>query len=344
MAGSARGFASDNQSGVHPEVLAAIQVANQGHVHSYGDDPYTDEAVAAFREHFGERVEVFFVLTGTGANVTALASLTRSHNAIICAETSHLNTDECAAPEKFTGCKLLTTPSSDGKLTVALIGTRLRGRLDEHQAQPNVVSITQVTELGTVYTPAEIREIADFAHEQGLLLHMDGARLSNAAAALGLELAEVSGDAGVDVLSFGGTKNGLLLGEAVVFFNAELASTYRFARKQGTQLVSKMRFVSAQFTALLSNDRWRRNARHANEMARLLERLVQGVNAVDITQKVEANAIFARLPKEAIPTLQERYFFYVTDEELGEVRLMTSFDTTEEDVRGFAALIKEVLG
>jgi len=343
MSANPRGFGSDNHAGIHPEVLAAIAAANVGHVHSYGDDPYTEEAVVHFREHFGEEVEVFFAFNGTAANVLSLAGITRPHNAVICAESSHLHTDECGAPEKFTGCKLLTVPVEDGKLTLEAVAGSMPGRGDEHQVQPGVVSITQATELGTVYRPDEIRALADFAHGRGMRLHVDGARLVNAAAGLGVSLREITADVGVDVLSFGGTKNGLLLGEAVVFFDPELARDFRFVRKQGMQLASKMRFIAAQFTALLSEDLWLRNARHANEMARRLADRIEGIPQVEITQKVEANGVFAALSKEMIPKLQNEYFFYVWDEEKGEVRLMASFDTTEEDVDGFARLIEETL-
>ena len=338
-----RGFASDNHAGIHPEVLEAIAAANVGHVHSYGDDPYTREAVVKFREHFGKQVEVFFVFNGTSANVLGVAAANRSFNAVICAQGAHLNTDECGAPEKFTGCKLLSVPSEDGKLTVETIEKHVKGRGDEHQVRPNMISITQSTEMGTVYKPEEIRTLADFAHGRGMRLHMDGARLANAAAGLELGLEEITAAVGVDILSFGGTKNGLLLGEAVVIFDPELAKDFPFVRKQGMQLASKMRSIAAQFTALLSDDLWLKSARHANRMARRLASRVEGIPGVEITQKVEGNGVFAALPKAAIPRLQEEVFFYILDEEKGVGRWMASFDTTEEDVDSFAALIEKTL-
>ena len=343
MAERIRGFGSDNHAGVHPQVMAALGRVNAGHVHSYGDDIYTEEAVAAFRDALGPEVEVFFVFNGTGANVTALAAITEFYDAVICAESAHLNIDECGAPERVGGVKLLTVPAPDGKLTPEGILSRITGRGDEHQVRPRVVSVTQATELGTVYAPDELRALADCAHERGLYLHVDGARIANAAAGLGLELREITGDCGVDVLSFGGTKNGLMLGEAVVFFDAELVAHYRFARKQGMQLTSKMRFVAAQFTALLRDGLWRKNAAHANAMAELLAARVRAIDGVEIVYAVQANAVFARLPLDVIPVLQQEFFFYPWDAERGEVRWMTSFDTTEADVDEFAALISKTM-
>ncbi len=341
--GANRGFGSDNHAGVHPEVLEAIVAANTGHAHSYGDDPYTREATAILRRHFGDGAEPFFVFNGTGANVTALAALTRSFEAVICADTSHLHIDECGAPEQVGGVKLLALPTADGKLTPELVRSKMTGRGDEHQVRPRVVSITQTTELGTVYTPAEMAALAECAHAGGLYLHVDGARFANAAAALGVDLRAISTDVGVDVLSFGGTKNGLMLGEVVVFFDRELARDYRYARKQGMQLASKMRFVAAQFSALLQGDLWRRSAAHANAMAQLLEQKVRQIEGVEVTQRAEANAVFARLPLDVIPVLQEQFFFYVWDAARGEVRWMTAFDTTAEDIEDFVACIKKTL-
>lgn len=338
-----RGFASDNHAGVHEEVLQAIAQANKGHVHSYGDDVYTKEAIEVLRQHFGAAAEVFFVFNGTGANVTVLAALTRSFEAVICAETSHLNIDECGAPEQIGGVKLLALPTADGKLNPEAVAAKLTGRGDEHQVRPRVISITQTTELGTVYTPEEMAALADCAHEKGLYLHVDGARFANAAAALGVELRAISADVGVDVLSFGGTKNGLMLGEAVVFFDGNLARDYRYARKQGMQLASKMRFIAVQFSALLQGGLWRRSAEHANAMAQLLESQVRGLPGIEITQHRQANAVFVRLPKEIIPILQEQFFFYEWDAAAGEVRWMTAFDTSAEDVEVFVACIKKTL-
>lgn len=338
-----RGFASDNNAGVHPQILRAMARANQGHVVAYGDDPYTESASGTFKGIFGEETEVFFVYNGTGANVLSLQALTRSFQAVICAETAHINEDECGAPEKFTGCKLLTIPTGNGKITVDQIRPHLQALGNEHHAQPRVISITQATELGTVYRPEEILAITRFAHENGLLVHLDGARICNAAAALNTGLRKATRDLGVDVLSFGGTKNGAMFGEAVAFFNPDLARNFKFIRKQGTQLASKMRFIAAQFEALLTDDLWRRNAEHANSMAALLARQVRDMAQIEIVQPVDANAIFAKIPKEHLQSIRQQYFFYVWDEGRSIVRWMTSFDTTEEDVMGFVSLLRKVL-
>ena len=339
-----RSFASDNNAGVHPEVLAAVGRANVGHVRAYGDDPFTEAALARLREQLGERAHPFLVFGGTGANVLGLQAVMRPHEAVICSDFAHINLDECGAPERYVGCKLLGVPSPDGKLTPELVRARISGVGVEHHVQPRVVSVSQATEYGTVYTPAELRALADFAHANGLFLHVDGARIANAAAALSVPLRDITQDAGVDVLSFGGTKNGLLGGEAVVFFSPDHAAGFRFIRKQGMQLASKMRFVAAQFEALLSDDLWLRSARHANDMARRLEQKVRAVPGVTVTQPVEANAVFATVPREAIPVLQEAFFFYVWSEPRSEVRWMASWDTTEDDVDAFAATIASALG
>ncbi|HVQ37320.1 MAG TPA: low specificity L-threonine aldolase [Pyrinomonadaceae bacterium] len=338
-----RSFASDNNAGVHPLVMDALATANQGHVVAYGDDVYTARAVARFREHFGKDTEIFFVFGGTGANVLGLKAATQSHHAIICADTAHINVDECGAPEKFTGCKLLPLSTPDGKLRASQMGPLLHDVGFEHHVQPRVISISQATEMGTVYTPREVKALSSFAHDNGMLLHMDGARIANAAAGLDVKLKAITKDAGVDVLSFGGAKNGMMYGEAVVFFDKSLATDFKYTRKQGTHLPSKMRFISAQFEVLLSNDLWRENAQHANRMARLLaEQLVQ-IPQVRITQKVDANGVFAELPRKYIPALQKHYFFYVWNEESSEVRFMTSFDTTESDIQSFISLLKKTI-
>lgn len=339
-----RGFASDNNAGAHPEVLAALARANAGHVRAYGDDPYTAAARARIREQLGGSAEAFFVFNGTGANVLGLQAVMRPHEAVICSDFAHINVDECGAPERYVGCKLLGVATPDGKLTPALVASRLAGIGVEHHVQPRVVSISQSTEYGTVYTPGELRALADFAHENGLRLHVDGARIANAAAALDLPLRAITADAGVDVLSFGGTKNGLLGGEAVVFFDPADAAEFRFIRKQGMQLASKMRFVAAQFDALLTDDLWLRSARHANAMAERLEERVRRIDGVTITQPVDANAVFAIVPRQAIPVIQERFFFYVWNEERSEVRWMASWDTTAGDVDEFAATIARAVG
>jgi len=338
-----RSFASDNNAGVHPEVLAAITAVNQGHVVGYGDDLYTQSAERLFRKHFGEDASVFFVFNGTAANCLSLKALTQSFHAVICAEAAHIYVDECGAPEKFTGCKLIPVPTKQGKLTVEAVCSVYRGVGDEHHVQPRAISITQATEVGTVYKPDEIRELAQFAHDHGMFLHVDGARIANAAASLGLGLREATRDLGVDVLSFGATKNGALGAEAVVFFDPKLAKDFKFYRKQGMQLASKMRFIAAQFQALLADDLWLRNARHANRMAELLKRGVSKIPQVKIVYDVEANGVFARIPKKAIARLQNRYFFYVWNEADSVVRWMCSWDTTEADIDEFVTYLRQVV-
>jgi threonine aldolase len=343
-----RNFASDNNAGVHPEVLAAIARANQGHVVAYGDDPFTRAALAKFEEHFGAGVDVFFTFNGTGANVLGLQSLNQSYHAVLCSEFAHIYADECGAPEKHTGCKLIPLPHQDGKITLDSVRHAYHGIGDQHHVQPRVISITQSTEMGTVYKPEEIRELARFAHEHEMFLHMDGARIANAAASLGQTLRHATGDLGVDVLSFGGTKNGIMGGEAVVFLNSKpsnpkLSTDFLYLRKQGMQLASKMRFIAAQFEALLSDDLWRRSAEHANRMARLLEAELRRIPQIKIVWKVEANGVFAQIPRHAIQTIKDRYFFYDWIEEECIVRWMCSFDTTKQDVREFAKVVAEAV-
>ena len=338
-----RSFASDNNAGVHPKIMEAIAVANDGHVIAYGDDPYTARAVKLFREHLGRDAEVYFVFGGTGANVLGLKAGTESHHAIICAQTAHINVDECGAPEKFTGCKLLPVVTADGKIKVDQIKPLLHEVGFEHHVQPRVISVAQATEMGTVYTPHELKTLSRFAHEHDMLLHVDGARIANAAASLNVKLKDITRDAGVDILSFGGAKNGMMYGEAVVFFDKSLAKDFKYTRKQGTHLPSKMRFISAQFEALLSNDLWRKNAQHANQMAQRLASELGKIPQIKITQKVEANGVFAIVPKKYVPLLQKRYFFYVWNEETSEVRFMTSFDTTEADIADFVNLVRKTV-
>ncbi|WP_163711191.1 threonine aldolase family protein [Mangrovibacterium lignilyticum] len=338
-----RGFASDNNAGVHPAILEAISKANDGHMVGYGDDPITKKAVARFKKEFGEDIEVFFAFNGTGANVLSLASFTQSFNSVLCAETAHIQVDECGAPEKLTGCKLIPIKTSEGKIFPEEIKKHLHGFDFEHHAQPGIISISQVTELGTLYTVDEIKAITELAHQYGLFVHMDGARIANAAAAQDLPFRSFTRDAGIDVLSFGGTKNGMMMGEAVVFFNTKHARFTKYIRKQSMQLFSKMRFVSAQFLAYFENELWKQNALHANKMALLLESEVAKIEGVTLTQKTQANGVFAIIPAEIIPKLQEQYFFYTWDESRSEVRWMTAFDTTEEDIYGFAKALKELL-
>jgi threonine aldolase len=327
--------ASDNNSPVHPAVLEAIRAANQGHVLAYGADYYTERARAKFREVFGEQCEPFFVFTGTAANVLSVAALTRSYHAVICAEEAHLNLDECGAPEKFAGVKLYTVPSATGKITTSDIEGLLGDGGDEHRAQPKVVSITQATEFGLHYTPDEIAQLCEFAHGRGLHVHMDGARLYTACAALGVSLKEMTADTGLDVLSLGGTKNGLLGAEAVVFLRQEAAAEFKYIRKQGMQLGSKMRFLAVQMEALLSDDLWLTNARHANRMARMLADGLGKILQVRITREVQTNMVYCSIPPKAVDKIRQKYLFYITDPVRSEARLVTNYDTTEEDVRGF---------
>ena len=323
--------------------MKAIAAANDGHVIAYGDDPFTARAIKKFQEHLGKDAEVFFVFGGTGANVLGLQAGTRAHHAIVCAETAHIYVDECGAPEKFTGCKLLPVSTPDGKVRPEQIPPLLHDVGFEHHVQPRVISVSQATEMGTVYTPRELKTLADFAHKHDMFLHIDGARISNAAAGLGKSLKAITKDVGADILSFGGAKNGMMYGEAVVFFNRELARDFKYTRKQGMHLPSKMRFISAQFEALLSSNLWLRNAEHANRMAQLLAHELERIPQIQLAQKVEANGVFARVPRKHIPSLQKHYFFYVWNEERSEVRFMTSFDTTEEDIQDFIRIVRKTV-
>jgi len=338
-----KGFASDNNAGICSEILKAISEVNSGHVVAYGDDAITKKAELRFKQTFGPESEVFFVFNGTAANVLSLKALTQSFNSVICTTSAHIYNDECGAPESLTGCKLLPIETPDGKLTPELISNYLGGRGDQHHVQAKVVSITQATELGTVYSLEEIRLVTKFAHSEGLFVHMDGARISNAAAHLNCSLKEVTADVGIDVLSFGGTKNGLMGAEAVVFLKPKITLDFKYLRKQYMQLSSKMRFIAAQFDALLTGDLWRKNALHANAMAQKLASGLSDLKAVKLCQKVQSNGVFVQIPREKIKSLQERFFFYVWNEKRSEVRWMTSYDTTEEDVDNFLKIIKEEL-
>jgi threonine aldolase len=338
-----RNFASDNNAGVHPEILEAIARANQGHVVAYGDDPYTRSSIKKFEDSFGPEIEVFFTFNGTGANVLSLQALNRPYHAVLCSEYAHIYTDECGAPEKHTGCKLIPLPHEDGKITLESVRHAYHGIGDQHHVQARVISITQSTEMGTVYQPDEIKALAGFAHDHGMFLHMDGARIANAAATLGQSLRQATRDLGVDVLSFGGTKNGIMGGEAVVFFNRQLGKDFLYLRKQGMQLASKMRFIAAQFEALLTNDLWRRSAEHANRMARLLEKEISLIPSVKVIWQVQANGVFAQIPRHAVEKIKEKYFFYMWIEEECIVRWMCSFDTTAEDIKDFAQVVAEAV-
>ncbi len=340
---NSRGFASDNNAGVSPEVIRKISEVNQGHVIGYGDDCYTKQAIKLMKEYFGENACPYFVFTGTAANVLSIAAMIKPFHSVICAESAHIQQDECGAPERFTGCKLIPVETNDGKLTPELVMRHIHGVGFEHHSQPGIISISQATELGTVYTVEETRQIADFAHRFNMFLHIDGARLANAAVSLGASLKELTADAGADVVSFGGTKNGLLAAESVIFFNEKFTGEVKYIRKQSMHLASKMRFVAAQFLAYFEDDLWQRNARHANNMAQLLYTAIRGIPQVKITQKVQSNGVFAVLPEKIIPLLQEEYFFYIWNEQTHEVRLMTSFDTTEEDIEKFVLRLKSLL-
>jgi threonine aldolase len=334
-----KGFASDNYAGVHPEVLAAIADANDEHATPYGADPWTARAGELLREHFGPEARPFLVFNGSAANVLCLRAMCRGWEAAICAETAHLNVDEAGAAERIAGVKLLQVATADGKLTPADVAARIVHVGDEHAVQPRVVTISQSTELGTCYSVDELRALADCAHERELLLHVDGARLANAAAALGAGLGEITAEAGVDAVSFGGTKNGLLAAEAVVLLRPELADGFLNLRKQTLQLASKGRFFAAQVIAMLEGDLWLRSATHANAMAARLRDALEGVPGLRFTQAVQANALFAVLPAGVAEALQDDWHFYTWDEHTGEVRWMCSWDTTPEEVDAFAAAI-----
>jgi threonine aldolase len=335
-------FASDNYSGVHPEVMEALNRANELHMGSYGNDEITERTKKIFENIFGNNIEVFFVYNGTGANVVGLSALTKSFHSIVCSDLAHINVDESTGPEKFTGCKLIGIPTADGKIYPDQIEKKIIRVGDQHHPQVKVISISQSTEYATVYSIDEIKALSALAKKHNLYLHMDGSRISNAAVSLGKDFKSFTRDAGVDVLSFGGTKNGMMFGEAVVIFNPELAKDVNYLRKQGMQLHSKMRFISAQFEALLSNDLWKRNATHANAMAKKLEHGLRAIHRVKITQVVDANGIFAILPKEITTQLQDEVFFYIWNEHTNEVRLMCSFDTHENEIDRFITKLREL--
>ena len=338
-----RGFASDNNSGVHPAVIEELVSVNRGHVVGYGGDPFTEKAYTMLRKELGSEAEIFFVFTGTAANVLGLAGVARSWNSVLTASTAHIEGDECGAPEKFAGCKVLTVDTPDGKIRPELLKKHMHGFDFEHHSQPAVISISQVTEMGTVYTVDEIKALAGYAHSYNMLLHMDGARLANAAVSLGLPFRAFTTDAGVDILSFGGTKNGMMYGEAVCFLRPGITSGFKFLRKQGMQLASKMRFIAAQYIAYLTDDLWQECAAHSNTMAKELEKRLREIRGVTITQKVESNGIFIIMPPDVAERISKEYFFYSWNEQLSEYRLMTSWDTTSDDVNQFADLLAIIM-
>ena len=329
-----RSFASDNYSGVHPKILEKICEINVGHVKAYGEDPYTEEAKRLLKEEFGENVEIVFVYNGTGANVLALDILTDKYSSIICTDVAHINTHEVGAPVRITGCPLFPTPNKDGKIQLEEIKKLMIYKGGMHHSQGKVISITQPTELGTIYTREEILELSKFAHENDMLLHMDGARFSNAVVAQESSLKELSGDLGVDILTFGGTKNGLMFGEAIIIFNTSYQAGVKYLKKQNLQLHSKMRFLSGQFLAYMENGLWYENAKNSNDMAKLLEEKLKTIG-ISIVHPLEANTLYVKLPLEIIEDLQNEVYFYLWDEKEGIVRLVTNFDTTPSDIELF---------
>lgn len=339
-----RSFASDNNSGVHPKVMESILQANADHALGYGDDAWTEKAVNMIKAEFGGKCEPLFVFNGTGSNVIALQLLTRPYHSIICAETAHVYVDECGGPVKMTGCQIRPVTTIDGKLTPESIEHHLHGFGDQHHSQPGVIYLSQCTELGTVYTPDELKAITTLAHKYGIRVHMDGARIANACAALNVSLKALTVDCGIDILSFGGTKNGLMVGECVVVFDPVLSKEARFIRKQSAQLASKMRYLSCQFVSYLTDELWLTNASHANIMAARLYKELSRFPEIHFTQKPESNQLFLTMPRTLIDKLLESYFFYFWNEEANEIRLVTSFDTTEEDIDRFISLVKKYAG
>ncbi|MDU5081118.1 low specificity L-threonine aldolase [uncultured Tissierella sp.] len=337
-------FMSDNNSGVHPKVMEAMLNVNSGHDYSYGNDNTTKEAINKIKEQLGADVDVYFVTTGTAANVIGLSGLLMPYEAVVCANTAHINVDECGALEKFSGAKILQIPTENGKICREGVKSFLHSLGDEHQSQPMIISISQTTETGTLYSVEEIKKLAEFAHENNMLLHIDGARIANAVVALNTTFKEMITDTGVDLLSFGGTKNGMMIGEAIVSLNKDLSKAFKFYRKQGMQLLSKMRFVSAQFVAYLSDDLWRENALNANNMGKYFASSLSGISGITLKSEPETNMIFAYMERDLIKSLQEKFDFYVIDEETNLVRLVTSFDTNKEDIDKFIKFAKEIKG
>lgn len=337
-----RSFASDNNSGVHPAIMEAVIQANQDHAVGYGDDPWTSAASQRIKEVFGAGAEPFFVFNGTGANSVAIQAVTRPFHSIICAETAHIYVDECGAPARMTGCAVTPVATPDGKLTPELIRPHLHNFGVCHHSQPKVVYISQVSELGTVYTIEEVKAISELLHAHQMYLHMDGARLANACAYLNCTMKQLTVDAGVDILSFGGTKNGMMMGEAVIAFRPELSENLQFHRKQSAQLASKLRYLSAQFIPYLENNLWLENAMKANISAQKLAEALSRYPQIRFTQKVESNQLFFTIPSEPLKKLQEKYFFYMWNENTNEARLVTSWDTTGEDIACFEQTLREI--
>lgn len=338
-----RSFGSDNHSGIHPAVLEAIRQANVDHTCAYGDDVYSENLQKKVQEIFGENATIFPMFNGTGANICALRACVQPFHAILCPENGHIFVDECGAPEYLTGAALKAIPTKDGKVTVEMLEPFLHAFGFEHHSQPKVLYISQATELGTIYKPEEIKRLAQFLHQYKMYLHVDGARLANAAATLQCSLKEITADCGVDILSFGGTKNGMLMGESVITFCPELAENMKYIRKQSTQLFSKMRFTATQFLAYFQNNLWLINATHANNMAQLLRRKIEEIGNFEFTQPTEANTILVKLSPTLITEMLKHHFFYVWNEESHEIRLVTSWDTTEADIEGFIYTLKNIL-
>ena len=339
-----RGFGSDNNAGIHPDILKEIISSNTGHAAGYGSDVYTEQAQNIFKEHLGSETETFFVFTGTAANVLGLSGVLKSWNSVITASTAHLEGDECGAPEKFIGCKVLVVDAPDGKINPELIEKHMHGIDFEHHSQPKVISITQATEMGTVYSADEIATIASYAHSRSMLLHMDGARIANAAVSLNLPFKAFTTDAGVDVLSFGGTKNGMMCGESICFLKPGLSTDFKYIRKQGMQLASKMRFISAQYIGYFRNDLWKKCASNSNAMAKIFAEKLKQIPEVEVTQKVRSNGVFVIIPDKVAEKMRNFYFFYPWDEKKSEWRLMCSWDTEEGDIEDFVTLLKKELG
>ena len=334
-------FKSDNNSGIHPKVLEAIINANNGHNSAYEDDGYSIEAKKIISELFGRDVDVYFVTSGTASNVIGLSGVLKPFESVVCPDTAHINVDECGAFELFTGSKILYIPNRDGKIVKKDIEPLLDSIGDEHRSQPKVISISQTTELGTLYTVEEIEGLADFAHKNNMLLHVDGARIANAVVALDTSFKEMITDTGVDLLSFGGTKNGMMIGEAIISLDKDLSKQFKFRRKQGMQLLSKMRFISAQYLAYLSNDLWKENARNANNMGQYLKKELSKIEGIEVNKDLITNMVFASMDERLIGNLEEEFDFYVTNKEKNEVRFVMSFDITKKDIDKFINFIKE---